>query len=231
MTNLVLIPGLLCDHRLWAHQTQYLADVANCIVPDTTGASSMEELAQSVLAQAPPRFALAGLSMGGIIAHAIMAQAPSRVEKLAFVGSTARADTPEQTTRRKNLIALAEDGRFREVSTLLMPALLHPSRLAETELTDTVYAMADAIGPRAFIQQVTAVMKRPERLGHLHHYQLPTLLICGREDAITPLDMHTEVAARVPGARLAVIEQCGHLATMERPQAVTALLRQWLEYG
>lgn len=229
MTTLVLVPGLLCDRRMWSHQLQHLEELAHCVVPNTTGADTIEGLAQAVLSAVPGRFALAGLSMGGIIAHAVMALAPARVQGLALIGTTARADIPEQTARRRHLIGLTEQGRFAEVPALLMPALLPPARLADTGLVEEVAAMAHAIGPAAFLRQVTAVMHRPDRRAQLAGYRVPTLIVCGREDAITPLEMHAEMAAGIPGSRYAIIEDCGHLSTMERPQAVTALLRLWLQ--
>ena len=227
----MLVPGLLCDPALWAHQTRCLSPLVECLVPDVTRQDSIEGLAQAVLAQAPARFALAGLSLGGIIAHAIMAIAPARVTQLALVATTARPDTAEQTARRQHLIGLAQQGDFDLIPRALLPTLLHPARMADPELERTVMAMADAVGATAFIRQITAVMHRPDRRPQLAGYRLPTLVLCGREDAITPLVMAEEMAAAIPGSKLAVVEECGHLATLERPQAVTALLRHWLLYG
>ncbi len=231
MPTLLLVPGLMCDAALWGHQTRFLSSQTDCVVAHATAANTIDDLAREVLKQAPAQFALAGLSMGGIIAHAIMAIAPERVTHLALIGTTARADTPEQTERRLRLIALAEAGRFSEITPLLMPALLHPFRLKESTLTETVIGMADAIGPTSFLRQITAVMRRPSRTHQLASYRLPTLILCGREDAITPVAMHEEMAALIPGSRLAIIEECGHLSTLERPHAVTALLRHWLLYA
>lgn len=231
LTTLVLVPGLLCDSALWAHQTRFLAPLVECLVPDITRPDSIEGLAQAVLAQAPAHFALAGLSLGGIIAHAIMAIAPARVTQLALVATTARPDTAEQTARRQRLIGLAERGDFDEIPRALLPTLLHPARVADPELERTVMAMAKAVGATAFIRQITAVMHRPDRRSQLAHYRVPTLVLCGREDAITPLVMAEEMTAAIPGSKLAILEECGHLATLERPQAVTALLRHWLLYG
>lgn len=230
MQSLVLIPGLLCDESLWSHQLRHLSDLAECRVATVTDADTIEGLARSALAQAPPRFALAGLSMGGIIALAIMAIAPDRVERLALVSTTARADTAEQTARRQRLIDVAVSGRFADVISLLLPALLHPDRLSEPGLVAQLNTMAANIGLAGFLRQVRAVIGRPERLGELHQYGVPTLVVVGREDAITTLEMHQEMAERVPGARLAIVEECGHISTLERPHAVTALLRQWLLY-
>lgn len=230
MENLLLIPGLMCDQSLWSHQLEHLADIAHCQVADTRSGNSMEALAEAILATAPPRFALAGLSMGGLISHAIMARAPERVTRLALIGTNARCDTPEQTARRRSLMAMARDGRFEDITPLLMPALVHPSRLHDGALTEAVLAMARNIGAEAFLRQTEAIIGRPPRLENLQRYRLPTVILVGREDAITPLDLHEEMAAGIPGSELVIIEDCGHLSTLEQPQTVTALLRRWLLY-
>jgi len=228
--NLVLIPGLLCDARLWAHQTEHLVDIADCMVADITGADSIDELADNVLAVAPDRFALAGLSMGGYVAHAIMRRAPGRVSRLALIDTSARSDAPEQLVRREKLISMSQYGKFRGVTDRLLPILIHEARLVETKLTDEIKKMAEHIGSEAFVRQQHAIMSRPDSRPFLIEYGIPTMVMCGRQDALTPLEHHQEMAAAIPGSRLAVIEDCGHLSTMERPQAATALMRQWLTY-
>lgn len=229
--NLVLIPGLLCDATLWAHQSEHLADIADCTVADITGAESVDELADRVLASAPDSFALAGLSMGGYVAHAIMRRAPGRVTRLALIDTSARPDTPEQLVRRSQLIDMSRYGKFRGVTDRLLPILIHEDRLVETELTDQIKQMAEHIGSEAFTRQQHAIMGRPDSRPFLIEYGVPTMVMCGRQDALTPLEHSAEMAAAIPGSRLAVIEDCGHLSTMERPQAATALMRQWLSYN
>lgn len=228
--KLVLIPGLLCDARLWAHQTEHLSDIADCVVADITGAESVDELADNVLASAPDSFALAGLSMGGYVAHAIMRRAPERVSRLALIDTSARPDTPEQLVRRGQLIDMSKYGKFRGVTDRLLPILIHAARLPETELTDEIKKMAELIGSDAFIRQQNAIMGRPDSRPQLAEYAVQTLVMCGRQDGLTPLEHHEEMAAAIPRSRLTVIEDCGHLSTMERPQAATALMRQWLTY-
>lgn len=228
--NLVLVPGLLCTEALFSHQLRYLADCARITVPDVTGAETIDGLADAVLDQAPSEFALCGLSMGGIVSHAIMRRAPGRVTRLALLDTTARTETPEQTERRQALLDMTDSGQFELIHERLLPALVHPDRLGDKDLDDAIRSMALEIGPEAFRRQIAAIIGRPEALPALPTYEVPTLVLCGREDAITPLEFHEEMAAAIPGARLAVIEQCGHMSTMERPQAVTALLRLWLEY-
>lgn len=230
MTDLVLIPGLLCTRTLWHHQISHLGDVARISVADVSRADSIAALAAGVLDASPPRFALCGLSMGGIIAHEIMRTAPERVTKLALLNTTAQPEAPEQTVRREALLAMAGRGEFAQITTTLMPALVHETRIGDATLATEIAAMAARIGVAAFGRQIAAIIGRSDARPALTGYACPTLLVCGREDAITPLHLHEEMAAAIPGATLAVIEQCGHMSTMERPQAVTALLRQWLVY-
>lgn len=228
--NLVMVPGLLCDSELWAHQSHYLADIAQCQVANVTQDETVEAMAATVLAGAPDRFALAGLSMGGYVCHAIMRQAPERVEKLALLDTSARADTEEQSERRRQLISLSEIGKFRGVTDRLLPLLIASHRLEDAALTQRVKAMAERVGENAFYKHQNAIMARPDSRDQLAGYDLPVLIACGRDDTLTPVELHEEMAASIPGARLALIEECGHLSTMEQPQAVTALLRQWLAH-
>ena len=227
---LILLPGLLCDGRLWDHQTTHLAELLPCRVGDLTRDDSVQAIAERLLADAPDRFALAGLSMGGYVALEIWRQAPERIVRLALIDTTARPDTAAQSRRRRSLLALADSGRFRGVTPRLLPQLVHPDRQAETDLTDPIMHMAERVGVEAFHRQQTAILGRPDSRPTLAGIDCPTLVLCGRQDALTPLDRSEEIAALVPRARLAVVEDCGHLSAMERPQAVTALLRDWLLY-
>lgn len=226
----MLVPGLLCDERLWRHQIENLRDVADPVVVDVTRGSSVRALARAVLDAAPSggRFALAGLSMGGYVALEVVRTAPERVARLALLDTSARADTPEQTAARRELVALAQNGRFGEVPHRLLPRLLHPAALDARSLAADVVGMAEAVGPEAFVRQEAAIIARPDRRGELPSIACPTLVLCGREDEITPLGLHEEMADLVPGSRLRVIEGCGHLSTLERPEEVTAALREWL---
>lgn len=230
MIDLVFVPGLLCTAALWEHQTRHLGDLANVYFANVTEGDTISALADAVLATSPPKFALAGLSMGGIIAHEVMRKAPERVIKLALLDTSARADTAEQTQRRHALLAMADRGQFAEVTMTIMPGLVHPRRTSDATLTAGLCAMAAAVGVDAFRRQIAAIISRIDSVPGLDKYDCPTLVLCGREDAITPLEMHEEMAAHIPHSKLAVIEQCGHIATMEQPQATTALLRHWLQY-
>jgi len=225
---LVLLPGLLCDQALWQAQATALEDIAKPAVADLTRDDSLPVMARRVLAAAPPRFALAGLSMGGYVAQEIMRQSPDRVSRLALLDSSARAETPAQTARRRTVIELAQRGAFKAVAPQLWPLFVHPDRLEDTPLVNEFTAMAERVGPDAFLRQQQAIMARPDGRADLPRIAVPALLLCGREDQVTPLALHEEMASLIPGAHLLVIEHCGHLSTMERPAEVAAALRRWL---
>lgn len=227
-TPLIFLPGLLCDEALWTHQLAHLKDICAPTVAHLTGQDSVSAMAAHVLASAPERFALCGLSMGGYVAQEILRQAPQRVDRLALVDTSARADTPEQLERRKGLIALARTGKFKGVTPKLLPLLLAPEHLKDEALCQVVMDMAERVGREAFVRQQTAIMGRPDGRADLARINCPTLVIVGREDALTPPEHGAEMAKGIKGAQLAIIEQCGHLAPLEQPQATTALLRVWL---
>ncbi len=243
---LLFLPGLLCDGALWAHQVTYLDDIAQPRVMDLTRHDSLRLLARTVLEEAPPRFALVGLSMGGYVAQEIIRQDPSRIMALALFNTSARPDTPDTSARpdtpdtaarpdtpdtaarRHALITLAKSGKFRGVTPRLLPNLVHPDHLHNATITETVLKMAERTGRDAFIRQQTAILNRPDSRPDLPAFHAPTLVVTGRQDALTPLDHAQEMAALLPSATLTVVEDCGHLSPLEQPQAVTALLRLWL---
>ncbi len=227
-TPLMLLPGLLLDEALWAPQLAALADIAEMRVVDLTPYDSMAAMARSVLDQAPPSFALAGLSMGGYASFEIMRQAPERVTRLALLDTSARPDTPEQTKDRRALISMCEHGEFKGVTPRLLPRWIHPSRVNDKALTETVMSMTARVGRDAFIREQTAIMNRPDSRPGLSRIHCPALVLCGREDQATPVEVHREIAADIPNARLVIVPECGHLSPLERPEAVNAALRSWL---
>ncbi len=230
--GLVLVPGLLCDSLLWEAQIAALDGDATCWVADHTRSGTMAGVAADVLREAPfERFALAGLSMGGYVALEIMRQNARRVDRLALLDTSARADTPEQLQKRRGLIALAKRGRFIGVTQGLLPLFIHPNRLRDEKLVTTVKEMARNTGRDAFILQEEAIMSRADSLSLLATIACPTLILCGRQDAVAPLDRHEEMAAGISGATLEVIDDCGHLSTLERPAEVSEALRTWLSAG
>ncbi len=226
--TLILLPGLLCDAALWQPQIDRFSDRLDIVVADLTRDDSLRGMAGRVLAAAPARFVLAGLSMGGYVAQEILREAPQRVERAALLDTSARPDTPEQTERRQGLIELAKTGKFKGVTPRLLPLLLHPTHLDDPHMTGTVMDMAKRVGQAAFLRQQQAILRRPDSRPDLARITCPTLVLCGRQDALTPLAMTEEMAARIPDAKLVVVEECGHLSTLEQPNEVNAALEAWL---
>jgi pimeloyl-ACP methyl ester carboxylesterase len=227
-TKLVLVPGLLCTAALWAPQIAALGDIADCTVANHGRHRTMKGIARSILAAAPTRFALAGLSMGGYIAYEILRQAPERVERLALLDTGYRADTPERTALRRDLLAGARRRGVRWAQESLMPVLIHKARLSDKPLVDNILQMAVDTGLEAFDRQEAALIGRPDSRPLLPGIRCPTLVIVGQEDALTPVEMAREIAKGIPGARLKIIPNCGHLSTLEQPKAVNRALRAWL---
>ncbi|MGE4527710.1 MAG: alpha/beta fold hydrolase [Rhodospirillaceae bacterium] len=223
----VLLPGLLCNAALYQPQMAALADVARCWVPSLV-ADSVGDMAAAVLGEAPDRFALVGLSMGGYVAQEIMRRAPDRVTRLALLATSARADTPEQTAMRRDYIALAAAGRFTPVTERLLPRLVSAARRTDADLIRTITDMAWSIGKEVFVRQQTAIINRPDGLEDLRKVKVPTAVIGGDADELTPPPRLAEMAERIPGAKLTIIPNCGHLCTLEAPDDVSAALRAWL---
>lgn len=225
---LVLVPGLVCDEDLFAPQRDGLADLADVVVPDIRSAWSLAEMARLVLDAAPDRFALGGLSLGGYVVLEVLRQAPARVERVALMDTSARPEAPEQTARRRALLQVVEDRGFDAALDLLWPTEVAPGRVDDPALRERFLAMCRRCGAEVFVRQTHAIMQRADSRPDLQRLPPPVLVLCGRQDAITPLDGHEEMAAGAPQARLAVLDDCGHLSTWEQPEAVTAELRRWL---
>jgi pimeloyl-ACP methyl ester carboxylesterase len=225
---ILLVPGLVSSPRIYAPVAPALwrfgpVTVANHIRDDNMGA-----IARRILAEAPPRFALAGHSMGGYIAFEIMRQAPQRVAKLALINTQARPDTPEATARRRSQIARAQAGEFRAILDELFPGFVHPSRREDGALRKLVHDMGDDIGADAFVRQQTAVKSRADSRPTLAWIKCPTLVLTGDEDNTIPNSLSVEMADGIPGAKLVILPRCGHLPQPEQPQATADALVEWL---
>ena len=226
--SLLALPGLLLDERLWKHQVSALAPTHPVTSFALTPHATIGELAAMALARAPARrFALAGLSMGGYVALEIMRRAPERVAGLALLDTSARPDTPEQTELRKSAIA-ASASDFDGVLRALFPRVLHPSRVGDPAWEEPLLAMARGIGRDGFVRQQEAIMGRVDSRPSLARIACPTLVLCGREDVLLPLELSEEMHAGIAGSRLVVVEKSGHLPAIEQPAAVNAALREWL---
>jgi pimeloyl-ACP methyl ester carboxylesterase len=189
----------------------------------------MAGIARDILAAAPARFALAGLSMGVSIALEVLRQAPARVARLALLDGRAALDDEETKASRRSYIEMARSARFMEITRdHLLPRLIHPKRRADRALSETILGMAEATGPEIFIRQETAILERADYRPFLPEIRCPTLVVVGADDAITPPPMAAEMAQVIAGARLEIVADCGHLSTLERPAETSALLGAWL---
>ena len=227
-SSLFILPGLLEDADAFEAVIGGLQEVAATAVADLTRAETIADLARSALEQAPEgRFALAGHSMGGYVALELMRQAPERVARLALLNTHARPDSAEATENRRRLMALA--GRdFEGVITALMPKLMTAEHLEDPVLAGVVGAMALAVGKEAFVRQERAIIGRVDSRPHLAAIRCPTLVVAARDDQLMPVEILEELARGIPGARLEIVEDCGHMSPLEQPAEVTRLLREWI---
>jgi pimeloyl-ACP methyl ester carboxylesterase len=226
---IVLVPGLFATPAFYEAQLPELWRFGPVTVADHTRDDSMAGIARRILAAAPPRFALCGHSMGGYVAFEILRQAPQRVARLALLDTAARADAPEQSERRRSQIAIAAARGMKAIAELQYPALVHPSRHADTALRLRVERMAQDTGAEAFVRQQTAIMDRPDSRPTLAAARGPALVLVGEQDGVTPPDRAQEMADGIAGARLVRLPDCGHMCAMEQPEAVTRALVAWLE--
>ena len=224
----VLIPGLLLSARLYAAQVAALWPVAPVMIANHTRDDSMAAIAQRILRDAPPRFALAGLSMGGYISFEILRQAPQRVARLALLDTMARPDTEEASAARRSQMELAAAGRFTEVIEALVPRLVHASRLEDPALRELIHVMGAEVGVQGYLNQQAANIARIDSRPTLAAIRCPTLVLVGDSDVLTPPERASEIAAGIAAAELVVVPRCGHLSPLECPQAVTDALRAWL---
>ena len=228
---LVLLPGLLCDKALWKHQVVELADVAECHVRVMTEDDTMAGMAARVLDEVPAKFALAGLSMGGYCAFEIMRQAPDRVDRLALLDTSHEADAPSRRSERLAWITKAKTHGLEALISDYMDMWLHPEHLKDEALVAVVAQSARNIGLVAYERQLTAIMDRRDSASTLALISCPTVVLCGRQDLTTPVHLHEAMADNIEGAKLVVVEDSGHLSTLEKPEVVSAALRRWLDVG
>ncbi len=225
---LVLLPGMMCDARLFAPQIAALGGDRAIHVAPISGAETVEDIADQIVFHSPPRFALAGLSMGGIIAMEIMRRIPRRITRLALIDTNPLPETPQIAAAREPQIVKVKAGKLEEV----MRDEMKPNYLApgpgRAEILNIVLEMAVSLGPDVFVRQSRALQRRPDQQKTLRDVTVPTLILCGRHDALCPVRRHELMAELVPGATLEIIEEAGHLPTLETPDAATAALQRWL---
>lgn len=226
---LLLIPGLMCTRDLFTPQIKAFSGDREIIVADHTGADSMQSIAGRILADAPDRFALAGLSMGVYLALEIMSAAPERVSRLALLDGKARLDTDAELATRHALLEMADEGRYLNITLdVLLTRLVAAGRALEPDLRETIVKMARDTGVAVFRRQMAAIINRRGYLAGLVDISCPALILTGCEDVITPPEYAREMAHYIPHARLELVSGCGHLSTLEAPDAVNAALEHWL---
>lgn len=224
---IVFLPGLICDARLWRDIIDGFADTMAPMVADLRLDETIAAMASRTLAAAPPRFALAGLSMGGYVALEIMRQAPERVTHLALFDTSARPDNEERRETRRKGIEMIGQGKFIGVSRGLLGSLVAPHHLG-TPLAEEVQAMSERVGGTVYIRQQKAIMDRVDSRPHLAAIDVPTLVGVGALDKMTPPELAEEMAAHIPGAKLVTFPDAAHLPTMENPAPVVDAMRDWL---
>jgi len=218
----------MASARMYAAQIPQLWRTGPVMIADHTRDESMRGIARRILAAAPARFALAGLSMGGYVAFEMLRQAPERIAKVALLDTSARADAPEQTAMRRTQMALAEQGRLAEVVEQQFPRLVHRMRRADAALRELFNLMAEEVGAAAFIRQQQAILARSDSRPTLVQVRCPALVLVGEDDELTPPERAAEIATGIPGAHLVAVPQCGHMSTLEQPGEVTRALLEWL---
>lgn len=233
---LMLLPGLLCDHAAWTAPAQRLAALADCRIAAWGMLDSIEAMASHLLASVPePRFALAGHSMGGRVALEVMRQAPHRVERLALLDTGFQPLPPGPAADRERdirgaLLAQARSAGMRAMGRNWAAGMVHPDRVG-SPLFEEILDMIERSDPGQFDAQVRALLGRPDATLLLPAIACPTLLLCGRQDHWNPPDHHVAMRERIPMAWLEVVEDAGHMTTMEAPQAVAAAMAAWLRFA
>jgi pimeloyl-ACP methyl ester carboxylesterase len=232
LPHLLLLPGLACDAEVWKHQARALAEVTSVEIADYGSSDSLTEMARVAIACAPESFAVAGHSMGGRVALEILRRATERVEGLALLDTAYEPWMPgeageREKAERAGYVKIAQSEGMRAMARAWLQKMVHPSRLTDAPLIDSIVEMFGRKSPDVFAGQIKALLERPDAGPVLASVRCPTMVMCGREDAWAQLEVHRQMAALVPQSRLVVIENCGHMAPMERPEAVTAALAGW----
>jgi pimeloyl-ACP methyl ester carboxylesterase len=232
--SLLLIPGLLCDDAVWTSQAAALADIAAVRVANNGETDSLEALADSIIAHAPPRFALAGHSMGGRIALEVARRVPDRLIGLALLDTGYEALAPGEAGEREAagrhaLLAMARREGMRSMARTWLQGMVYPPRLSDEELVEPILDMFERRTPNLFALQIKALLARPDATSVLPTLQCPTLVLCGREDTWAPPSRHAVMAKMIRHSTLEIIPDCGHMSPLERPRAVNQALRRWLE--
>lgn len=228
-SELLLLPGLMCDAAVWEPVSDLLDGVVNTRIAVYRRADSLEEMARQALSAAPDSFAVAGHSMGGRVALEIVRLAGERVEKLALLDTGVHPKAKGEDAQRAKLLDLARERGMKAVAAAWAPPMVAPDRRRDATLMHAISEMIERTGVEEFERQVHALLTRPDASLYLQSITCKTLVLCGREDSWAPVRQHVGIKDRFPNAYLAVIENCGHMSPMEKPLEVSRALREWLE--
>jgi len=229
MLPIIFLPGMMCDARLFFPQIAALSCKHTVLIAPMGEARTMAKLAELVLEKAPPRFALAGLSMGGILAMEILKQASERVDRVALLDTNPLAERPEIKARRVPQIEAVQSGELARVMREQMIPNYFANDVSTRNLQHLCVEMALQLGPEVFINQSIALRDRPDQTETLRGFTGKSLVVCGREDVLCPVDRHELMRDLLPDSRLEIIEDAGHLITLEKPEQTTAALTRWME--
>jgi pimeloyl-ACP methyl ester carboxylesterase len=231
--HLVLVPGLMCDEAVWKDQARTLSTLTSVDVADHGALDSLGAMAEAILSRSPRRFALAGHSMGGRVALEVFRRAPDRIAGIALL-DTAYAPFPagkagqDEKAQRYSWLEKARTEGVRAMGAVWVQRMVHPDRLRDQQLIDAILDMFERKTPDIFAAQIRALLERPDATPLLSEIRRPAMVLCGRQDTWSVLPQHERMASMIPGSLLRVIEDCGHMSTMERPQEVTAAMTEWL---
>jgi len=228
LPTLVLLPGMMCDERMYAAQIKAFKGLAHCQIGDLSGADNMADIARQILDQSPEKFALAGLSMGGIVAMEIVRQAPERVTKLALMDTNPKAELDEVKAARQPQIAAAQAGQLEQILRELMVPRYFTNHRPHFELDELCIDMGLSLGKDVFIQQSLALKNRRDQQDTLMSFNKPCLILMGEEDELCPLDRHQCMVSLLPQSTLVKVPKAGHIPTLEQPAATTAALIEWM---
>jgi pimeloyl-ACP methyl ester carboxylesterase len=226
--HLIMIPGTLCDGSLFQHQIKAFSDFARCTIGDHSSSDDLRKVAANILDSTKGDFSVMGLSYGGIIAFEMWRQAPRRIKRLILLNTTFKLPSPETRGIQQQFMDMARGGEFKEItSDHLKDAMLHPDHAALPHLRKHVLEMALNIGRENYYKQIKSQLGRPDSTPDLPFINCPTLIITGRQDKVCTPEIHEEMAKLIPNSILEIIEDCGHLSTLEQPQKVNEVIRSW----
>jgi pimeloyl-ACP methyl ester carboxylesterase len=223
----------MCDARSWEDQARELGLSTTIFIPDHGSADSLGSMAEAIIAAAPDRFAIAGHSMGGRVTLEVFRRVPERVQGIALLDTAYGPRPPgaageDEAGKRYALLDIARRNGTRTMGAVWVQKMVHRDRLFETPLMEAILDMFGRKSSEIFAAQIKALLDRPDAEPLLARIKCPAMVLCGRQDTWSPVEVHEQMAARIPNSRLVVIEECGHMSTMERPEEVTAAMLEWL---